>query len=380
MECNTVKAKVLEISGGGFGFGGASTMTWNWYCNLKAVQADFFCLFKPDDYYIQKIAANGDSCYIRDGKKNKLRRKIAEWRQLKKILNGNIYDYVHIHLDGAYNNLVVLLLAKNYVKKVIIHSHNTSTGKSTIKRILHTICKPFLRGSKIVPLACSDDAAAYLFPSRIVNEKRYTVIKYGIDTQKFLFDQAIRDKVKTELGVSGKFVIGHVGRFAYQKNHTFLIDIFAQVHKKCPDAILLLIGDGDSNESLVEAIKEKVCSLGLTDNVVFYGNTDRINEMYQAMDCFVFPSRYEGLGIVLIEAQAAGLKVLCSDAVPQEAKITELMEYMSLTELPGRWSDKILACNNGYPRKNMLQKVVEAGYDIKDSAKKIEEIYLTSGC
>ena len=372
------KIKVLEISSGVFGVAGGPTMVWNWYCNWNAVQVDFYCLLQPSDYYIQKIATNGGSCYIRDGKKNKLRRKIAEWRQLKKILRGNFYDCVHIHREDACNNLVICLLAKNHVKKVIVHAHNTSTG-SAIKRILHTICKPFLCSSKIVALACSNDAAAWLFPSKIIDEKRYTVIKNGIDAQRFSFDPAVRDKARTELGISGKFVIGHVGRFAYQKNHTFLIDIFAEVHKKCPEAVLLLIGDGDASENLVELIKKKIDVLGLSESVIFYGNTDRVNEMYQTMDCFVFPSNYEGLGIVAIEAQAAGLKTLCSDQVPQDAKITELLEYLPLSDPPEKWADKILTYKE-YKRENMQQNIIDAGYDIKQSAKKLEEIYLASRC
>lgn len=375
------KIKVLEICVGDFGIGGGGVILWSWYQNidLTKIHIDFFCRIQPEDSFLQIIKKNGGHCYVRKSYKNRLVRKAAELQELRKIIKMGNYDCVHTHFSAAYLTLPAFFLARNHVEKVIMHSHSKSASNVT-KKIIQTICKQFLRGSKIVPLACSGDAAAWLFPSKIVNGKWYTVIKNGIDSQRFSFDQVVRDKVRTELGVSKKFVIGHVGSFTYPKNHVFLIDVFAQIHKKFPDAVLLLIGDGNKFENSVGVIKEKVCSLGLTDNVIFYGHTDRVNEMYQAMDYFVFPSHYEGLGIVLIEAQAAGLKTLCSNAVPKEAKITKLLEYMSLTESPEKWADEILVYNNSYPRKNMVQEVIQAGYDIKDSAKKLEEIYLASRC
>lgn len=381
MEHKASKIKVLEVNGGDFGTGGGGGILWNWYQNidLTKIHIDFFCYTQPEDRFLQEIKKNGGHCYVRKNFNNKLVKKAEEFQALKRIIEKGNYDYVHSHDSSAFTQFLVFFATKNHVKKVIMHSHTTSTSKNIDRRILHAMCKPFLCSSKIVPLACSNDAAAWLFPPKVVSKKRYTVIENGIDAQRFSFDQVTRDKVRTELGVSEKFVIGHVGRFVYAKNHVFLINIFAQIHKRCPDAVLLLIGDGDSSENLVGTIKDKVCSLGLVDNVIFYGNTDRVNEMYQAMDCFVFPSHYEGLGIVAIEAQAAGLKTFCSDRVPSEANITELFEYLSLSDSPEKWADKILT-NKDYQRKNMQQAIIDAGYGIKQAAKKLEEIYLASRC
>ena len=172
--------------------------------------------------------------------------------------------------------------------------------------------------------------------------------------------------------VDNKFVIGNIGRFSIQKNHEFLLDIFNEVLKKNPNAVLLLIGDGP----LENKIKEKTKNLGIEKSVIFYGTTSSTNKLYQAMDCFVLSSLFEGLPIVLVEAQAAGLKTLCSDAITQEAKITGLLDYLPLSGTQEKWAEKILSYNDRYERKDLFKEVKNAGYDIKQSAKRLEEIYV----
>lgn len=374
---NCGKTKVLEIGGGVFGVGGASTLIWNLFRNIdpKKVSIDFCCYFKPEDQYIDEMHEYNSNCYVVKHSDNRLIKRTNEIRELRRIVKNQYYDCVHVHRDGAYNHLLYYWATKKYVGRYIVHGHNTSAGGNPVKERLHQILRRLLKGSGIIYLACSDDAAKWLFPSSVVENKQYTIIKNGIEIDKFIFDGRIRCAVREKLGVEKNFLIGHVGRFAYQKNHEFLIDTFYDVKRRCPNAILLLIG-GDSGDGAVDRIREKVASMGLTDSVIFYGNTDKVNELYQAMDCFVLPSRYEGLGIVNIEAQAAGLKTLCSDAVPQEAKITELLEYMSLSDGPEKWAEKILTYANGYERKDMSKEITEAGYGIKESAKQLEKIYL----
>lgn len=375
---NEKKIKVLEICGGAFGKGGGSTMVWNWYRNfdLDRINVDFYCFSKPDIAYIDVVRKNGGSCFVMKPSDNRYRRKVNEIIELTKIVKEQRYDFVHVHQDGAFAHLLIYWVTKKYVDRFIVHAHSTSMGSDPVKERLHRTLRPFLKGDKMICLACSKDAAEWQFPTSVIADKRYTVIKNGIDIEKFVFNSGTRHVVRKQLGLEKNFAVGHVGRLAYAKNHEFLINTFAEVKKSCPDAVLLLIG-GESGENMGDKLKEQVCSLGLAESVIFYGNTDRVNELYQAMDCFVFPSRYEGLGIVAIEAQAAGLKTLCSDSVPEEAKITELLEYMPLAAGAEKWAEKILTYNDGYERKNMAQQIREAGYDIKMSAKQVEDIYLS---
>ena len=199
----------------------------------------------------------------------------------------------------------------------------------------------------------------------------YTIVNNGIDTEKFVFDKQVRDKIRTGLKIENKFVVGHIGRFSYQKNHEFLIDIFNEVYKKNSNAVLLLLGCGE----LEKQIREKVHILGLDKAVIFNGTVSNANEFYQAMDCFVLPSHFEGLGIVAVESQASGLKTLCSDVVPKEAQITNLLEFMSLSDTAEAWAEKVLSYDNRYGRRDMSDEIKKSGFDIKYSAKQLEGLY-----
>ena len=373
------RKSVLEIVGGEFDASGSSVMTWKWYekINLTKLKIDFYCLTQPRDYYVRFIEKNDGKCYTRKKNKNKFLRDAVWVKSLRDIVRNNRYDCIHIHISNARVVLMVYLTCRKYTPNIITHSHNTGTDGSFLNNLLHNFCKYLLSYSEMTRVACSEDAARWLFPSRVIKQQQYVVIKYGIDAQRFVYNKIIRNQIREELNLKDRFVIGNVGRFVYQKNHSFLIDIFQQVHQKCPDAVLFLIGDKDSREDLTIDIKNKVESLHLSNDVFFYGNTTRVNELYQAMDCFVMPSRYEGLGIVLIEAQAAGLKTLCSDTIPQEAKATGLIKYMSLNSSPEKWAEEILSYNNHYKRENSSRQIENAGYSIDNSAKQIENLYLS---
>ena len=371
------KSKVLEVGSGAFGVGGASTLIWNLFRGIdpEKVGIDFCCYFKPGDQYIDEIHRYNSNCYVVKHSDNKFVKRTNEIRELRRIVKNQHYDCVHVHRDGAYNHLLFYLSTKKYVGRYIVHGHNAGAGDCPAKGLLHRLFRPLLKGRRMIYLACSEKAAKWCFPSSVIENNRYTIIKNGINIQKFSFDVDVRHSVRKRLGLDGRFAIGHVGRFAYEKNHEFLIRIFAEVKKKYSNAVLLLIGGGSAGD-LLDQTKEKAASLGLMDSIIFFGNTDRVSELYQAMDCFVFPSRVEGLGIVAIEAQAAGLRTLCSDGVPQEVKITDLCEYMSLSDGPEKWAERILTYVNGYERKDMSKEITEAGYGIKESAKQLEKIYL----
>ena len=178
--------------------------------------------------------------------------------------------------------------------------------------------------------------------------------------------------MRQQLGLTNEFTIGHVGRFNPQKNHPFLLDIFAALLKQVPDAVLLLVGGGED----MPKIQAKAQSLGVTDHVRFLGVRSDVADLMQAMDVFVFPSLYEGLPVTMVEAQASGLPCLISDKVPRESILTEgLVEVMPLSATPDKWADKILTMRN-IPRTDRRKEIAAHGFDITTEAVKLQEFYL----
>lgn len=366
------KVKVLEIGPSNFGKGGLSSIAWNWYKNFNhsKLQIHFLACAKPDNKYIEIIEENEDSFYY-IGHKTFLIRKLKEFFITKKIAKSNNYDCIHIHASNAFEAFIYYLAVKNYCDNMIIHSHSTgvirdSIIKAVIKNIFHKICRRLICGKKIIRLACSEKAGKWMYPEKY----KFTIINNGIETSKFIYNDHIRKEKRNELGIDNKLVVGHIGKFNYVKNHTFLIDIFNEVYKQNTNAVLFLIGEGE----LENQIKDKVHNLGLDEAVIFYGTTPYANEFYQAMDCFVLPSHFEGMPLVLIEAQAAALKCVCSDSITYEAKITDLLEHIPLSSEPKKWAEKILEYAN-YERKDMSNIIKEVGFDIKYSAKQLENLY-----
>lgn len=372
------KIKVLELGPGDFGKSGLSVIAWNWYQNfdLEKIRVDFLSCTAPDNYYIERIHENGGEFFlINIEKKNIVQRQIDRFLFSRKIAKENKYDCVHIHVSEAAEAFSFYAAVKPFCKKVIIHSHSSGVGCESseftfgakIKLYIHKFCKHLIRSKSVLRLACSDLAGKWMF----LPKYNYNIVNNGIDTEKFAFDKQMRDKIRTELKIENKFVVGHIGRFSYQKNHDFLIDIFYEVYQKNLNSVLLLLGYGE----LEQQVREKVHNLDLDEAVFFYGTVSNANEFYQAMDCFVLPSHFEGLPVVAVEAQASGLKFLCSDVVTKEAKITDLLEFMSLSESVEVWAEKVLSYDNGYNRRNMSEEMKKKGFDIKHSAKQLEEIY-----
>lgn len=374
------KVKVLEIGAGNFGKGGISTAVWNWYTNFnKNLYVDFFSTILPEQKYITYINEHqGTYTYITDSRF--IIRKLKEYYIVRSMVHKKKYDCIHIHASNSVQPYLLFLLVKKYCKNVFIHSHTIDVNENTIKfdflakakKILHKICRYLMRNENMVYLACSIPSAEWMFAKTVIRNRKYKIIKNGINISIFSYNQKIRETIRSELKIENKFVIGHVGRFAYAKNHFFLLEIFKKVHAQQADAVLLLVGGGE----LEQEIKTMVHHLHLDDAVIFYGTTPNVNKLYQAMDCFVFPSHFEGLGVAAIEAQAAGLKTLCSDTIPKETQITQLLEYLSISLSPEKWAERILSYNDGYERKDMSIEIKAAGYDIIDSAKQLEELYI----
>ena len=199
----------------------------------------------------------------------------------------------------------------------------------------------------------------------------FKVINNAIDTDLYTYNKEKSLEVRRKLGIEGKFVVGHVGRFNYPKNHKFIVDVFDEVQKMEPDSVLMLVGDGD----LRGEIEDKVKALGLVDKVKFMGVRSDVNELMQAMDVFLFPSLYEGLPVTMVEAQASGLKCIISDKVPTECALTDNVQVVKLGDSPKIWANQVLEYKN-YERRNTKPDIEKANFDIKANAKWLQEFYL----
>ena len=273
------------------------------------------------------------------------------------------YKIVHSHLDCM--SAIPLAAAKKCGVPVrIAHSHNSNQDKN-LKYILKRYYMTKIPGVATHFFACSKMAGDFMFPGQNV-----FLVNNGIETERFAFDPCIRKEVRIELDLADRLVIGHVGRFMPQKNHTFLIDIFEQVYEQNRNARLLLVGEGP----LEEQIRQKVASRGLTDAVIFLGVRADVHRILQAMDVFVLPSLYEGLGIAAVEAQASGAWCVLSDCVPEVCKMTENVEFVSLSKSAEGWADIILK-GNPKCRTGHQKELTAAGYDISTTARWLQEFY-----
>lgn len=288
--------------------------------------------------------------------------------RLFKFLKKNKYNIVHINSGAFFFTFQVAIVAKLAgIKKLIVHSHNTPHISKT-KRFFITILNPLYKKMIDVKLTCSSSAAKSLF----TKTDDVICIKNGIDIEKFKFDEKIRKNYRRQLNIENKFVYGHVGRFDKQKNHNFLIDIFYKIQKRKKDSVLLLVGNGE----LKGEIENKVKKYGIEDKVTFLGFRNDINNILNCMDVFIFPSIYEGLGMVVVEAQTNGLITYCSKEIPVEANISSNFKYFDLKESSESIAQKIceekLSLSN---RKDAYKNALDNGYDIKSVCMILTKIY-----
>lgn len=253
----------------------------------------------------------------------------------------------------------------------VAHARNAGVVKG-LKGLATRFCRLGLAKKTDCCFACSALAGQDVFGGAAVKAGQVKVIYNAVDVCRFTYDEKVRQDVRGELGIAGELVLGHVGRFEYQKNHPYLLDVFAEVCKKKPDARLLLLGDGEDRP----AMEEKCRQLKIADRVSFLGNRRDAERFYQAMDIFLLPSFFEGLPGVLVEAQAAGLRCFVSDTVTREAKATDLVTYLSIEEPPARWAEEILR-QAAYERRDTAQDMRNAGFDVGTQAAGYSHFYLT---
>lgn len=357
--------RIAQIVGKWVG-GGVEAVVMNYYKNIdhNKIQFDFICDSDSINIPYEEIESLGGRVILVPP----YEKVIKYHKQLKKVLKENNYQIVHSHI----NTLSIFSLFVAYMAKVpirIAHSHSTTSKKEKKKNILKQVFRPFSKLFATHYFACTNHAGRWMFG----NKKDIYILNNAIDLDKYKYDIDVRNKIRKELNISDDtLVIGHIGRFVEQKNHKFLIDIFNEIHKKNNNTILLLIGQGP----LQDEIKDKVNELGISDSVLFLGQLNNANEYYQAFDTFILPSLYEGLGMVLIEAECSGLYCLASTEVPIDAKVTDNLKFISLNDSAEVWSNTLLNDIKDYKRVSSEDIVRNSGYDIKIESKKLEDKYM----
>lgn len=350
-------------------------MVMNYYRNIDrdAVQFDFMVHRQERGAYDDEIEALGGRIYrmppVKPGRFRKYK------KELRKFFDEHPeYSIVHSHMSEL--GYFAFKEAKAHgVKCTICHAHNAphfkdETFGEKLKDIMRWVFKHKIRKYTDRRFICSMDAGIWLFGK--LKKRSFYMMNNAVDAQAFRWNPERAEMLRKRESLDGRFVVCHVGRFNAQKNHSFLIDIFKSVTEQCPGSVLLLAGSGE----LEERIRAEVKTLGLSGSVRFLGTRDDVSDILLMSDVFLFPSLYEGLPVTLVEAQASGIKCVISDAVPDDCHITKNIDVVPIESSAEEWADKVLDYSCGYRRKDTYNAIVEAGFDIKENAARIEELYL----
>lgn len=347
------------------GRGGLETMLMNYYRHIdrNKIQFDFLVHRAFEADYDKEIESLGGRIY-RLPRLNPFRKEYLNTLDAFFEEHKEEYRIVHSHLD-CMAGVPLKYAKKNGIPVRIAHAHNSNQTKD-FKYIIKLLCKKNIKMYATDLFACGEEAGRWMFNGRIFN-----VLNNAIDAEKYLYSYQSRKEVRKELRIADDIlVIGHVGRFAPQKNHKFIIKIFSEVLKQKNNAVLLLVGDGE----LKKDIEELTRNLGIYEKIIFAGVRSDVPRLLQAMDIFLFPSNYEGLPVSIIEAQAAGLPCLISDKVPIECKKTDLVSQIVLGDETAIWVKHILGESKRI-RRNTVEEIKKSGFDIIENAKWLEKFY-----
>ena len=365
--------KVLHMAPLGSGGISKLTVTINGLIDLKKVKFDYLVFKDEKTFYediVYKYAAEKKLVDV-SKYKNKLLLYWKKYQLTYKMLLKNKYDVVHVDASTPMDVVIGMAAKKAGVNYVIIHSHIAGDNKhSRFRSFYFDVCRRKMIGVFDDYIAISDSAAEFMFPTSIVKEKKYRIVSNGIVADEYHYDETVRQEWRKRLNVENNFLVGHVGRFSKEKNHKFIIEVFGKLIQIVPSAKLLLIGEGGLKPEIEKLVAEK----GLSDKVIFYGISHEIPKLMLAMDAFIFPSHYEGLGIAAVEAQCSGLPLFCSKGIPEETCLTPVFNYVDGAD-PKNWA-RAIASSQGAERKDYVDEVKNAGFDIIHIAKEMEEYYI----
>ena len=350
--------------------GGIETLVMNLYRHIDREQLLFdFLVHRPQEgFYEPEIKSYGGKIF-RTQPFNPL--KTAGFKRECMEVFENHPEYKVLHAHQELNLWPLEYAHKAGIPTRIAHSHNAKTVMN-LKYFFFLYEKMFIKNHCTDMFMCSTPAGQWSYGKKAVADGKVKFIKNGVETEKFRFNEKVRADVRRELNITDEILIGHVGRFMEQKNHGFLIDIFNEIHKKNPKTVLVMVGEGQ----LREENENKVAQLGLRDCVRFLGLRNDVNRLYQAFDLFLFPSLWEGLPLTGVEAQAAGLPVLMSDVITPEVYIVPHLHTKSLSNSAEEWADEALSLIQSYKRRDCINEIRSAGFDIQETADWLQNFYI----
>lgn len=367
--------RILHVLGK-MNLGGAESRTMDLYRHVdrNRVQFDFLVHTNETCYFDSEIEKLGGHIYCVP------RFRIYNYFSYRKALKDffkvhNSFRAVQGHMTSTAS--IYLPIAKKAgIPITIAHARSAGVDQGFKGKFTLWIRRKLAQKADYL-FTCSEIAGRAVFGDQAVDQGKTTFIPNAIDCSSFSYNEKKRLEIRQELGIEKKYVIGHVGRFHYAKNHEYLLQIFAQLcrmkeEKTNKDYVLLLLGEGNR----MEGIKELAGQLGVLDQVIFLGNKANVYDYYQAMDYFVYPSRFEGLPGTMVEAQASGLRCLMSDSICREVVVTNLVKTMNISESPEAWARYIMQSID-YERVSHVKEMQEAGFDVSAQAEKMMNFYET---
>lgn len=355
--------------------GGLETFIMN-YCEQLAganVYFDFLCRFPACSFSSRIIEMGGKIYHITRRSKNPLK----FYREIHAFFKKHAMEYDVIwDNECMMNDLTPLLLAARYgIPRRIYHSHNAdnvdASWKGRIQGMLHQYHRK--RAGRVITdfWACSHEAAQWAFPNAVFERKAYRIIPDAVSTEVFRYDAAVRDECRKALGINDAYVVGNVGHLHHAKNQTFLLDAFTAFRHQYPDALLMLVGEGADRDML----QRKAVTLGIAEAVRFMGHRDDVPRLLQAMDLFVMPSRFEGLGIAAVEAQISGLPCVLSGQLPRIVKFRENVVFTPIDDAQ-QWSAAMARVRERQGiRTDGCAAARTAGYDIRVEASRLYDLW-----
>lgn len=360
--------RILHVLGG-LNRGGAETLVMNIYRKIdkNQFQFDFVVHNTTHDVYEDEILQMGGRIF-RCPKYSGFNHNVYKKWWNKFFCEHEEYKIIHGHVRSTAS--IYLKIARKFGRFAIAHSHSTKAGKG-FAGFVKSIFQSRIRYNADFFMGCSKEANRWLFGKKVANDqKRCLILKNGIDVEKFKFNTVVRERVRNELGIKDDLVIGTVGRIDTPKNPLFLVDIFYELHLKNKKIKLLWVGDGPLKKNVVEYAKDK----GIIKDILFVGSVPNVYDYLDAMDAFIFPSLWEGLGMSLIEAQANGITCFISSAIPQEAILCKNVYVVENLESSQAWADAIT--NNSLQRNVENNLVIKkSGFDIDGVVKVLTDVY-----
>lgn len=366
--------RVLVTGAANIGRAGVATIVYKWGQEFDSDKLVYDYLMQrglPAQQYVDAIAQKGGKIFTMECEHRNLF-SIIKW--VEKIIRENKYDTIHINTDTAYIAAAYIYAAKKGgIRHIFVHSHCTqiddnSKLKRSIKAFFHGLLVPYVCKNSERYLACSKLAGYWMFGKKNVESNKYKTIYNGVAVESYLYDEQVRKTYREQMGLSGKFVIGNIGRFSYQKNHKFLIEVFMELSKTDGNAVLVLVGTGELESQLKTLVNE--CEIA--DKVFFLGTRKDVPSLLSMFDVLVMPSRFEGLPVTMVEAQMADLPCVVSENITREAQFIDAIKYVKGFEV-GNWIEAIKQISK-FQRVRKEEEKYKSPFNIKSTVSELETV------